>query len=97
MSDAAPPAVPFVEPPSIEQAVNEHLGVVRELRDVTDAQLRLERSINNLTADHRRLANEQSVDRLTLGRIERLLMDIRADQLKTERLRTAVLKAVASV
>lgn len=63
MSDAAPPPLPFPTPPSIERAVNEHLDVVHEMRE-------LRREMNVLTANHARMANEASVDRLTLGRVE---------------------------
>ena len=42
MADAAPPSLPFVPPPSIEEAVQEYLNVIREVREMRRemAQLR---------------------------------------------------------
>lgn len=61
MSDAAPPA--YVTPPSIEASVREHIG---------DAELRDE--VRELRATVGRLADAQTVDRLTLGRLEKYVV-----------------------
>lgn len=78
MSADLPPPAPT--PPSIEEAVQAHLDVVHELRELhresaaTATRLaELGRLVGSLAANQERLANEQTVDRLTLGRVEKKL------------------------
>lgn len=67
MSDAAPlELLPFNDPPSIETSVQEHLNVVHEMREMRESQ-------RILNENHQRLADAITVDRLSLGRIEKLL------------------------
>lgn len=68
MSDAAPP-LPFPTPPSIEASVKEHLDVVHELREM---RIQLSRQGGQLD----RLTDAQTVDRLTIGRVEKYLLVI---------------------
>lgn len=71
MSADLPPPSPT--PPSIEEGVQHHLEVIHELREFRVRQLELLRLVSALTANQERLANEQTVDRLTLGRVEQKL------------------------
>lgn len=67
MSDSAPPPLtllPFNDPPSIETSVQEHLNVVHEMRELREGQ-------RILNENHQRLANAITVDRVTLGRVEK--------------------------
>jgi hypothetical protein len=97
MSDAPPPSLPFDPPPSIEEAVQEHINVKHTVERFQLEQTAQRKAIAELAANVARLVEAQTVDRLTLGRVEKLLTQIRADQVRTEELRRAVLKAVASV
>lgn len=65
MSDAAPPT-PFPTPPSISEAVQAELDVLHNVRE-------MRRQVHALEANQQRLANEQTIDRLTLGRVEKKL------------------------
>jgi len=67
VADGAPlDLLPFYDPPSIETSVQEHLNVVHEIREMRESQ-------RVLNENHGRLANALSVDRLTLGRVEKKL------------------------
>lgn len=81
MSNGLPPPTPT--PPSIEQAVREHLEVVHEiheLRRVTDTlagqQAATAKAVTSLAGDIGRLADGRTADSLTLSRIERRFMTL---------------------
>lgn len=63
MSDLPPPTP---TPPSIEEAVREHIDVVHQM-------LEFRRELRGVAATVHRLVEAQTVDRLTLGRVEKKL------------------------
>lgn len=71
--DSTPPPDPFAPPPSIEAAVQEHLDVIHEIREMRREIITLAVNVGSISANLTRLANEQTVDRLTLGRVEKKL------------------------
>jgi phage shock protein A len=66
VSDAAPPSTPFDDPPSISEAVDEHLRVI-------DGVKSLQRAVRKLESQHGHLADEMTVVRATAERVERKL------------------------
>ena len=75
MHDGAPPPLellPFNEPPSIETSVQEHLNVIHAIEEMRESQ-------RILNQNHSRLADAISVDRLTLGRVEKLATELMRD------------------
>ena len=73
MSAAPPPhqpPVPFPTPPSVEAAVSEHLHVLQRLESIELSVRSLERIGFNLVGDVGRIAGAQTVDRLTMERVE---------------------------
>jgi hypothetical protein len=77
MSYTPPPRAPT--PPGIEQAVNEHLDLVHEMREIRQAltaltaipEMRREMTLMRGAIGH--LADSRTVDRLLIGRIERVM------------------------
>lgn len=75
MSADLPPPAPT--PPSIEQAVKDYVDIIDDVRE-------LKKGLALVNSTVSRLVEAQTVDRMQLGRIERLLVEIRAAQMRQE-------------